>query len=59
MSTIIPKEKIIEKCTERIEEFGYRDIEKAEIIDECFVARCKSPKGQTVVMQMPIGMILN
>lgn len=53
------KEELITRCTRELESIGYTDIEKADIDHDCFIARCKSPVGQTVVMEMPISIFNN
>ena len=52
------KDELIKECTKSLEDRGYI-VEKADIDHGHFCARCKSPKGQTVIMEMPVRMIIN
>lgn len=51
-------DELIEKGTNKLIERGYA-VEKAMIDHECFIAKCRTPIGQTVVMEMPICMVVD
>ena len=56
-NNVMTKDELIKEGNSRCEAIGYT-IETSGIDHECYIAKCKNQKGNTIIVEMPVHMLL-